>query len=99
MNDDELENLLRPAPIDDDGFTAQVVQRLPPAKKRAPRFAILLGATTLASVTGLAIAPHAFTSLIQGVQAANSAAPWIVLASVVAVLVGAATQEAVRATS
>lgn len=97
MNDEELESLLRRAPIDDEGFTAKVVHALPPPRKRAPRFAILLGATALASVIGLVAAPGAVTSLIEGVENANSMAPFIVLASVFAVLVGAAAQEAVRA--
>lgn len=98
MNDDELESLLlRQEPIDDDGFAAKVAHALPPPRKRAPRFAILLGATSLASVIGLVAAPNALSSLIEGVQNANSMAPFIVLASVFAVVVGAAAQEAVRA--
>jgi hypothetical protein len=98
MNDHELESLLRGgAPVDDDGFTAKVVQQLPPPRKRAPRFAILLGATTLASGIAYLAAPNALSSLIEGVQNANSMAPFIVLGSVFAVLVGAAAQEAVRA--
>lgn len=97
MNDEELEALLRDEPpIEDDGFTAQVVHALPPPRRRAPRFAILLGATTLASAIGLVVAPNALSSLIEGAQNANSMAPFIVLASVFAVVVGAAAQEAVR---
>ena len=96
--DDELESLLRDdRPIADDGFALNVVGQLPPPRRRAPRFAILVGATSLASAIALVVSPDALSSLIDGVRNANNAAPFIVLGSVLAVLVGAATQEALRA--
>jgi len=100
MNDDELEALLRSdQPIADEGFTHRIVQQLPPPRRRAPRFAILLGATSLGSAIAFLSAPTALSSLVQGVHEATSITPFVVLGAVLAVLVGAATQEAVRATS
>lgn len=100
MNDDELDAMLRAdQPIADDGFTHHVMQQLPPARRRAPRFAMLLGATTLGSAIACFSAPDALQSLIHGVHEATSITPFVVLGAVVAVLIGAATQEAVRATS
>jgi hypothetical protein len=100
MNDEELEALLaNERPIDDDGFTANVVAKLPPARKPVPRFAILLGATSLSSAIAFTVAPKTLTALIAGAHHANSIAPLVVLGSILAVLIGAAVQEAVRVTS
>ena len=99
MNDEELDALLRSdQPVADEGFTNRVVEQLPPARRRAPRFAILLGATTLGSAIAWFAAPNALPSLVSGMREASSVTPFLVAAAILTVLVGAVTQEA-RATT
>lgn len=96
MNDDELDALLKADHIDDAGFTAQVITHLPAPRRKAPRFAILLGATGLGiGAAFVASAPKGLLALLDGAAHSTTwVVPAIVLASVVVVLTGAALTEA-----
>jgi hypothetical protein len=62
IQEDPFDRQLREAMpyIDDDGFTARVVRRLPPPRRprQSLRAVILLGTTLLASVFGYVLSDH-----------------------------------------
>jgi hypothetical protein len=62
ISEDPLDRQLREAIqyIDDEGFTAQVLQRLPPPQRRRDclRAVILIGVTLLASVLGFILSDN-----------------------------------------
>lgn len=74
IHEDPLDRQLREAMpyIDDDGFTAQVLQRLPAPQRRRQRdllrAVILLGVTLLASVLGFVLSDNGrfITVAVQG---------------------------------
>jgi hypothetical protein len=97
---DPLERLLKNAEqttmqqhhLDDDGFTNRVMAKLPPKKRKTPRALVLLIAVGLGSGVALTSSPHIAT-LCRSAAMQNWFAA-LVLFCVVAVLIGASTQEA-----
>jgi len=95
-SEDAMDRRLRGQPIADDGFTAEVMRRLPTESRRVPRNAVVVGALALGSALVL-LSPAAprVLELVVALQTrglGGSAA--VALLCMVAVLVGSGVQAA-----
>lgn len=99
QEDDDLERMLKaPMPLDDEGFTGRVLERLPPQRRPVPRALIIGLAATLGTVVTTLFARSEIATMLQALTSSKPSLAIVptalVALAILVVLVGSSVQVA-----